>query len=143
MKNYRFPKGIEVVNCAFVKNRKGEILLVKSPKWKGKWCMPGGHIEPGETLKHSFIREAKEELGIHVTWQGIFTFGEIINPPEFHRPAHFIYFVALLTCPGNLVKIDNNEISECKWVKPKIALSMPLVEVYRKAIKKYLLNQEY
>ena len=62
----QFPKGIEVVGSAVIENAQGKILLVKSPKWRNKWTMPGGHIEPGETIEEAALREVKEETGINV-----------------------------------------------------------------------------
>jgi len=44
------------------------MLLIKqyvNPK-RG-WSMPGGHLEPEETLEQSLIREMKEETGLDVT----------------------------------------------------------------------------
>lgn len=32
----------------------------------GKWNLAGGHIENEETLQQCIVREAKEELGIHI-----------------------------------------------------------------------------
>ncbi len=55
-------------NALIIKVGKREILLVKrkfNPK-KGYWDLPGGFIEPGETLESSTIREIREELGIEI-----------------------------------------------------------------------------
>ncbi len=30
----------------------------------GRWCFPGGHVEPGETPRRAIIREMREELGL-------------------------------------------------------------------------------
>lgn len=49
----QFPRGIEVVSGTIIRNREGEILLTKSPKWNNKWVIPGGHIEPGESILHA------------------------------------------------------------------------------------------
>ena len=51
----------------------GKILLVKRayPPFKGKWALPGGYIEYGETAEKAAIREAKEETGLDVGLQGI------------------------------------------------------------------------
>ena len=53
-------------SAAFVRNEKGEILLVKRGKepGKGKWALPSGFIEIDETPKKACLRELKEETGL-------------------------------------------------------------------------------
>lgn len=49
-----------------VRNSCGQILLGYRVK-KGEtpsWCLPGGHIEAGETFEQAAIREIKEETGL-------------------------------------------------------------------------------
>lgn len=48
----------------------GELLLAERPgdkPWSGWWELPGGKIEPGETVLQALARELKEELDIEVT----------------------------------------------------------------------------
>ena len=49
-----------------------EILLIQDSK--GRWTIPKGHIEPGETAKMTAIREIGEEAGLQhiqvLTWLG-------------------------------------------------------------------------
>ena len=57
-------------------NSNGELYLQKRPDWKdiqpGKWdTAMGGHVDYGEDIKHSLMREAREELGI-VEFEPIF-----------------------------------------------------------------------
>jgi len=51
-------------------NDKDEVLLLKrslGPHWMpGKWALPGGHIEEGETPLDAAIRETKEETNLDV-----------------------------------------------------------------------------
>ena len=50
----------------FIFNQAGEILLLKSHKWPGKYVVPGGHVELGERLEEAAVREAKEETGLDI-----------------------------------------------------------------------------
>jgi len=53
---------------AFIENKAGKILLIRSPKWlEGNlWLCPSGGIEYGESPVEACIREAKEETGLEV-----------------------------------------------------------------------------
>ena len=48
-------------------SRGDEILLQNRVKtdWRG-YCFPGGHVEPGESIVDSVIREMQEETGLTV-----------------------------------------------------------------------------
>jgi nucleoside triphosphatase len=130
---------IEIVGAGVVENSEGKILLAKSPKWHDKWTMPGGHIDPGETIEGAMVREIKEEVGLNVKSQGIVSFGELINSKDFYRPAHFIYFDVLCkTIDEAEVKMDNDEIIGYKWVTPEEGLAMDLGETYDKTILDYI-----
>jgi len=53
-------------SAALVRNKKGEILLVKRgvEPGKGKWALPSGFIEIDETPEKACLRELKEETGL-------------------------------------------------------------------------------
>ncbi|KAH7724364.1 CBN-NDX-1 protein [Aphelenchoides avenae] len=46
-------------------NGRTEVLLIQEAKKKcrGKWYIPAGHVEPGETIEAAVKREVKEETG--------------------------------------------------------------------------------
>lgn len=132
-------KQIEVVGSAIIENPKGKILLVKSPKWHDKWVMPGGHIDPGETIEAGIRREALEEVGLNnLESSGIVSFGELIDSKDFYRPAHFIYFDVLFKMKDGEIRLDNEELTEYRWVLPEEALKMNLGESYDKTIRDYI-----
>ena len=61
---YLDPK---LVVCSIVE-RNGRIALLKrniEPQ-KGKWAIPGGYVDRGETLVEATIRETKEEVNLEV-----------------------------------------------------------------------------
>ena len=45
-----------------------KILLVKrrTLPFKGYWALPGGRVDPGETVEQTVVREVKEETGLDV-----------------------------------------------------------------------------
>ena len=50
----------------FIFNKVGELLLLKSHKWPGKYVVPGGHVEFEEDASTALKREIKEETGADV-----------------------------------------------------------------------------
>jgi 8-oxo-dGTP diphosphatase len=48
--------------------RDGRVLLVRRGKepLKGRWVVPGGTVELGETLEDAVVREVAEETGVHI-----------------------------------------------------------------------------
>jgi 8-oxo-dGTP diphosphatase len=53
---------------AIIKDEAGRLLLVKrghEPE-AGRWSLPGGRVEPGETDEQAVIREIREETGLLV-----------------------------------------------------------------------------
>ncbi|MEO8701093.1 MAG: NUDIX hydrolase [Kofleriaceae bacterium] len=57
-----------VAVAAIVYDASGRVLLVErgSPPGVGLWSVPGGKLEPGETLAQAVAREVREETGVIV-----------------------------------------------------------------------------
>ncbi|WP_166423513.1 NUDIX domain-containing protein [Paraglaciecola sp. 20A4] len=47
-------------------NDVGQVLLLKATYGKCSWGLPGGALEPGETIHQALLRECQEELGVSV-----------------------------------------------------------------------------
>ena len=96
----------------------GKILLEKrkSEPGRGKWSVPGGLVELGESTEQAVIREVKEETGLDVeNPELIDVVNNIILDANGKIEYHFVivdYFVKLRG--GELNAADDAE--ELKWV---------------------------
>jgi len=73
---------------AVVFSARNEILLIKRGKAPnlGRWMVPGGTLEWGETLEDAAVREVREETGIDIEIEAFVEIIEAITPGEggFH-----------------------------------------------------------
>ena len=121
----------------FIFNSKGEVLLLQSHKWPGAYVVPGGHVELGERLEETAIREAKEETGLDIYDLDFLLFQEFVYDPAFWKQRHFIFFdFAAKTDRTDVVL--NDEAQDYLWIEPDDALGLNLDAYTRKAIEVHL-----
>ncbi len=60
---------LRVGSCAIIFDENREKVLLTQRADNGLWCLPGGRMEPGETIEECCCREVFEETGlvIHTT----------------------------------------------------------------------------
>ncbi len=122
--------------CIF--NSKDELLLTKTHKWRGKYGVPGGHIELGESAINAARREAKEETGLDIRNVEYLCWQECVYDEQFWKPRHFIFidFIAKMD-HGEVVL--NDEAEEFIWIDPQKALEELDVDFYTAvSIRTYL-----
>ena len=51
---------------AFVPNESGAKVLLTRRTDNGRWCLPGGRMDPGESAAETCVREVLEETGLQV-----------------------------------------------------------------------------
>lgn len=91
---YATPK-VDVRGAAL---REGEILLVQE-KVDGRWCMPGGWADVGDSPSEMVVREVWEESGFHVAPTkvvGVYDANRSGRPIEFYH-AYKIVFLCEIT----------------------------------------------
>ena len=122
---------------ALIFNPAGELLLLRSHKWRGKYVVPGGHIELGEKIEAAVRREAKEETGLDVLDLEFLCWQEFVYDDDFWKPMHFIFFDYVCKANNTAVQL-NDEAQAYIWVKPEEAFNLPLDPYTRISIQKYL-----
>ncbi len=65
-----------------VRDDRDRVLLVRrgqEPE-RGRWSLPGGRVEPGETTQDAVVREVFEETGVRVIVTGVAGYVELPAP---------------------------------------------------------------
>ena len=70
----------------------GRVLLIRRGKepLKGRWMVPGGTVELGETLEQAVVREVEEETGIRVRPLEVVTVFDSIHRDGGSVRYHFV-----------------------------------------------------
>lgn len=95
-------------------NKKDELLLIKR---LGKWDLPKGKIDPGETKEEGAIREVEEECGIYPL-EVLRFFGNTYHSYKLqgHRFCKITHWYLMSTpFTGELVPQIEESITEVKW----------------------------
>lgn len=129
----------EPVVGALIFNEKSQVFLMKSPKWGGLYIIPGGHIELGETRLEALKREVKEETGMEIYDEKLFTLHDAVFPEKFHKKKHFVMIDYLAKPKSEKFKLDGKEGTEGIWMKPKLAVKELEIDQFTKqALEDYI-----
>lgn len=93
--------------------RDGCLLLVRRGRAPalGKWSVPGGRVEWGETLADAAVREVAEETGLEATCGGFAGWVERIG--EGH---HYVIVDFWVTVEGRHAPVAGDDAAEARWV---------------------------
>lgn len=114
---------VPAVNAVvFNRDRTRVLVTRRSPRVRepGKWCLPGGHVECGETWVTAVRREVAEEVGLTVHEErlvGIYSDPSLTvtaEPVANGLPAQFIAALFEVTRYDGEVR-PNEEVDEWGW----------------------------
>lgn len=108
---------------AIITDQAGRLLLIQrghEPE-TGRWSLPGGRVEPGETDQDAVVREVWEETGLRVSC------GTLIGSVQRSWPGGRVLDIrdyAAEVTGGELVAGD--DAAAARWVNPAELGSLPL-----------------
>ncbi|MGW0980307.1 NUDIX hydrolase [Streptomyces xiamenensis] len=104
---------------AFIQDSHGRILMIRRSD-NGRWALPGGGHDAGESIADTVIREAKEETGIDVEvigLSGIYTDpGHVMAFSDGEVRQQFSMCFRAKPVGGELR--TSEETTEVRWVAP-------------------------
>ena len=118
----------------------GHVLLVRRgahPSW-GKWSLPGGLVELGETTAEAARREIAEECGCAIRLVGVAgVVDRIVHDAEGRVRYHYV-LVDYLAYPESAVIAAGSDAAEARWVLiervSELDVTEGIVDMIRRAL---------
>lgn len=112
-----FQKMFRVIEAAggLVQNNKGEYLFIFR---KGKWDLPKGKLDKGESTRNAALREVHEECGV----TGLSITKELSTTYHIYEEKgqkiikHTYWYAMLCADGGQLVPQTEEDITEVRWM---------------------------
>lgn len=129
---------VELTNMCMICDGKGNVLVqnkTNHPTWHG-WNFPGGHVENGEYVTPSVIREVKEETGLCIERP------KLCGIKEFHKSKDGKrYIVFLYTAERFTGELKSSSEGEVFWFPlSELAFSDKLIDGFEEMLEVFTKN---
>ena len=130
-----------VVGVGGVVVRDGRALLIRRGKEPlyGRWAVPGGTVELGESLEDALVREMEEETGLHVEPVEVLTVFDRIQREDGRVVYHYVIVDYLCRWRSGEARAASDAL-EVAWTSaaelPGYDLPAKALEVVRGALLK-------
>ena len=121
-----------------------ELLLVQRGREpaKGKWGIPGGVVEVGETIEEALVREVREETDCECrVLKHLTTFDSIRRDPDGRVHWHYVLFEYLCEYLSG-EPIASDDADEVRWVRLDNLGSVDIMESTRVFVEKVVREED-
>jgi 8-oxo-dGTP pyrophosphatase MutT (NUDIX family) len=133
---------IQVGCSAILTDYTQQRILLTQRSDNGRWCLPGGRMDPGESVEECCIREFLEETGLHV--QIIRLIGIYSNPNLLvkysNNSVQIVAFNFEVKKIAGLLKLTD-ETSDYGYFSPSQMNSLDIMENHHERVLDYLTKQ--
>ncbi len=129
MQHVGIPTGVHVL-C----ERDGRILLMRRSGtgfFDGLYSLPGGHVEPGESVLHTAVREMREETGLALDFDGLEWMGVVHRLSDTNR---IDFFLRATRWRGEAAIREPEKCDRLEWID-RAALPESMVPYVREALR--------
>jgi ADP-ribose pyrophosphatase YjhB (NUDIX family) len=108
----RYNSGYNIgVGGAVVQGDKLLFIRRASRHGRGNWQLPGGFIEPDETIEQAVVREVEEETGVIAAVEAVLGLRSRYDPES----GNGIYVILLLKQVGGVPRADGRETDHAEF----------------------------
>ncbi len=130
-----------VVGVSVVIVEDGKLVLVRRgvEPARGKWSIPGGAVELGESVRDAARREAKEECGLDIELvddRPLDTFDTMFLDKDGRLQYHYV-LLQFLARPKGEDLLPTSDVTDARWVPLEEVENYDLTESFRLFFKKH------
>lgn len=129
---------VELTNMCMLRRADGCVLVQdrRDPNWGGL-TFPGGHVEPGESMVDSVIREMREETGLTILHP------RLIGTKSWMQRDGSRYLVLLYTADAYEGELRSSEEGDVRWMRPEEMCAGKMVDGMELYLDVYLGHEHY
>ena len=119
------------------------VLMVErgQPPLQGYWSLPGGALEPGETLEEGLRREILEETGLEIRPRGVVEiFERIMRDAAGRTEYHYVIVDYLCRVTGGTL-CAASDCANARWVPRRALRNLKITEGTLPVIEKAFRNR--
>jgi 8-oxo-dGTP diphosphatase len=134
----RLYPNLPIVSAGAIIVRNGRILLEKrkNDPGRGKWSIPGGIVELGETPEQTVIREVQEETGLVVDSPELV---DVVSPVTLDESGrvkyHFVIVDYLVKVKGGTARAAS-DAAKLEWIRLEEVEQRDLTKSFRDFFEK-------